>query len=37
MSVGAEKWSLLRDPHVEMCSTLLLVQLSEAEDVPALQ
>lgn len=32
----SKKWSLLRDCDVEMCCTLLLVQLSEAEDVPAL-
>lgn len=36
MPVGAEEWCLLRDHHVEMYSTLLLVQLLEAEDVPAL-
>lgn len=35
MSVGAENWCLLRDHHVEMYPTLLLVQLLEAEDVPA--
>lgn len=36
MPVGAEEWCLLRDHHAEMYSTLLLVQLLEAEDVPAL-
>lgn len=35
MSVGAEKWCLLRNHDIEMYSTLL-VQLLEAEDVPAL-